>query len=432
MPTVFAAVFHPNTLNNLLTEKADARMAQMKVAIQQAHSALSCYASSMGATNPFYIFTAPEYYFVKSATAAKGRTVWVLYTAAEKDQIFEELRALSGKYPRFLLAPGTLAWSRPRAKPQGARTLDGWSTAPIFYQGKLKHEYDKIMDDTLFRINTEDVVFQKGTKSQLFNVESLNFGIEVCGDLDEGNLSKAARPQSLDFEIMLSATIRHGFNEAEIVKVPVKDGGYLIHADSEVSGFCGAWCVKRGSGSHGFAPGPSDTNFYDPWTGKEIKDSVGAFLSAGTVLAVAPITRMQKGKCYKTVNLLSQETQFRLEVTAEPVAPFLDNNTGSYHVEATATLCEENQAALPNRQIYFQVNNGKLLRWHSPSTNVGGLAKVLVSGEKNKPLSISAIFEGVTVTCETKIDSPGSGNVNKIARLQPETVIDLWSYYLPI
>ncbi len=466
MPNVFAAVYHPPTLDDLATSDATKRMTRMKVAIQQAHGALSTYASFMGATNPFYIFVAPEYYFVKNSAGAGNNEVWTLHTADEKRTIFEELRALSGRYKRFLLAPGTVSWCQPRKVAQGARTHDGWNTAAIFYEGKLKHEYDKIMDDGVFARTTANVLFQKGQKSQLFTVESLRFGIEICGDFNEGNLRSEARPESLDFEIMLSATNRHSFDEASIAKVPIRNGGYFIHSDSDNANFCGAWCVQRGSGSHGtFVPSRlMNATLFDPWTGRMIGgDNLGQRLASGSVLVVKAVTPQQNGSFEQRSDLRTggappvpaaplpgmararagslplpakpsamQQTQFRLSLEANPVTPFLDSASGNYHVEAKATLFKAGGAGgLPNQPITFRAGNGTV-RNTTQFTDGQGVAKAVFTGQKNnQPLQISASFSGATVMYETKIDSLGGGNVSRLGRLQPETVLNLWSYYLP-
>ena len=128
-----------------------------------------------------------------------------------------------------------------------------------------------------------------------------------------------------------------------------------------------------------------------------------------------------------------QTTQFRLSLTADPVAPHFDSASGSYHVEAAATLYTGGGAGvLANQQVVFSAANGTVqnpTQW----TNGQGVAKASFRGQKNnQPLKINATFSGVTATCEAKIDTLGAGNVSKMARLQPETVINLWSYYLPI
>ena len=468
MPNVFAAVFHPPTLDNLARD-ATRRLTEMKVAIQQAYGALSTYAGMMQATNPFYIFAAPEYYFVKSSTGPANKPVWTLHTPGEKKSIFEELRALSGKYKRYLIAPGTLSWCQPRKTALQGRTYDGWNTAPVFYEGKLKHEYDKIFDDSCFSQYTADVVFQSGTKSQLFSVESFKFGIEICGDFEHGNLSSEARPESLDFEIMLSATNRHEFSEESIGKVPVKNGGYFIHSDSDNSNFCGAWCVQRGAGSHGVVI-PSRINdpmrplptVYDPWTGRMLgSENLGQKLSVGTVLLIRSISSNLSGSLQERNDLRSsgsapvlgatrqrtgslpqislpkvmpppQTTQFRFQLTAQPVAPFFDSVSGNYSIEATVNLFKGVNDALLNKQVTFTAGNGTV-RNGSQWTNGQGVAKAVFTGRKNnQPLKINATFNGLTATCEASIDHLGAGNVTKISRLKPETVISLWSYFLPI
>src|SRR5271157_2910034 len=215
MSAVFAAVFHPKWSEYKHLDHAR-RMLRMRSAISEAYTAMSGAAARMGVSKPLYIFAAPEYWFTKSVSPA-----YTLHSEDEKKEIYNELKILSRN--RYLLAPGTIAWCRPCNGLLGGRTHEGWNTAPIFYEGKLVHEYDKIFDDGGFHEFTINVVFRPGMKSQCFTVEKLKFGIEVCGDFNEGNLSKEAAPQSLDFELMLSGTNFHDFNEAHIEKVPVKN-----------------------------------------------------------------------------------------------------------------------------------------------------------------------------------------------------------------
>jgi hypothetical protein len=475
MAHVFAAVFHPPTLDNLGTKNASQRLSEMKVAIQQAYGQLTSYAGLAKATNPFYVFVAPEYYFVKAETTAgvgkDARIAWTLYTETEKKQIFEELRGLSARYKRYLVAPGSLAWFKPAKAPQDGRTKDGWNTAPVFYEGKLKHEYDKIFDDGTCSRNTTDVRFQKGNKSQLFTVESLKFGIEVCGDFEHGNLGKEARGPSLDFELMLSATNRHGFDENMIAKVPVRDGGYFIHADSDKPELCGAWCVQRGSGSHGVVTPNSlqGAALYDPWTGQAIKgDSLGRSLASGNVLALTAIAVtktgnlpqqsgslrssgawtpgkvLQRTSSMPQIGLKQQpmplmptasspptpQATYRILIEAAPVQPFLNSVDGSFHVKVKVTLTSNN-AGLGNQQVTFRAGNGKAQDLVK-STNMQGMVETVFTGNKSQPMQMSASFDTSTVSYEAKIASMGGGNVSRIARLQPETVLEMWSYYLPI
>ncbi len=478
MPQVFAAIFHPPTLDNLKSVPPERRLPEMKVAIQQAYGQLAAYASRMGATNPFFIFLAPEYYFVKNCVATgSGRGAgekWTLYTETEKNQIFEELRALSGKYKRFLIAPSTISWCKPAKAPQGNLTKDGWNTTPIFYEGKLKHEYDKIFDDGNFSGKTADVRFQQGKKSQLFTVESLKFGIEVCGDFDHGNLGKEARPESLDFELMLSAPNPHSFDSHQIAKVPVKNGGYFLHADCDEkkSERCGAWCVQRGSGSHGVAL-PNELLGYalfDPWTGQMLKgDMLGVSLSSGSMLALKAVVGQQNGNLPQQNNPLpqsnlrssgsswvsgvklqrtnslqqigmsrlstnlsqpAQQTAYGMRMATNPAQPYLNSTDGSFNVKVTVTLTSGN-AGLANQQISFRAGNGRA-RDLVKTTNMQGEAETVFTGNRAHPMQISASFNETTVSYEAKITSLGGGNVSKIGRLQPETVLDMWSYFLPI
>jgi len=266
---------------------------------------------------------------------------------------------------------------------------------------------------------------------------------------------------------MLSATNHHGFDESTIVKVPVKNGGYFIHCDSDNLNYCGAWCVQRGSESHGTVVPMRlmSATLFDPWTGRRIGgDKLEQKLAAGSVLVVNAVTPQQTGSFEQrgdlrpgmapmpTAPLLGatrarsaslplpskpsavQQTQFRLSLQADPIAPFFDNASGSYHVEASATLNKGGGAAgvLPNQPITFRAGNGTV-RNTTVFTDGQGVAKAVFTGQKNnQPLQISASFSGATVTYETRIDSLGGGNVTRLGRLQPESVLNLWSYYLPI
>jgi hypothetical protein len=476
MPNVFAAVFHPPTLDNLTSISPERRLPEMKVAIQQAYGQLSAYAAAMRAANPFFIFLAPEYYFVKNCvingTGKAARNTWTLYTEQEKKQIIEELRALSGRYKRYLISPGTIAWFKPARAPQGGKTKDGWNTAPILYEGKLKHEYDKIFDDGTCSQFTSDVRFQKGAKSQLFTVESLKFGIEVCGDFNEGNLGKEARAESLDLELMLSATNSHAFDESKIARVPVKNGGYFLHADSDKPDFCGAWCLNRGSGSHGMVT-PMELQasaLFDPWTTQMLKkDGIGTALSSGTVLALTgvsvsktgtlpqqdsplpqnnlrssgsswlPTPKLQRTNSLPQIGLArpqmnasqnTQPTAYNLLMATKPAQPCVSNTDDSFRIEVKVSLKSGN-TGLANKQISFRAGNGRVQDLVK-TTNMNGDAETVFIGNKGQPLQISADFNGTTVSYEAKITRLGAGNVSKIGRLQPETVLSMRSYFLPM
>jgi hypothetical protein len=455
MTAVFAAVFHPKWSQYEQLDHSS-RMLRMRSAIAQAYTAMSGAAARMTELNAFYIFVAPEYWFTKAVGGNPKK--YTLHSEDEKNEICNTLRKLSGEHKRYLLAPGTIVWRRPRSGLPDTRTHEGWNTAPIFYEGKLKHEYDKIYDDGVFRDLTDDVVFRSGTKTQLFAVEKWNFGIEVCGDFNDGNLSKEAAPRSLDFELMLSGTNFHQFNEQNIGKVPVKDGGYFIHADTTNMLYNGAWCVQRGSGAHGTHL-PAFSTCYDPWTGKYIGDDMlGRALGVGRVLAVHQNASPTATGALPSLGQYSQEfqgkwppapqqpqhqapqqaqqqaEQFRLHLGLTPVAPFLNSVTGNYTVRATATVTSvASNNGLPNQFVRFQAANGMMAKPQSGlwSTDGQGMAHTDITGNA-QPLRISASCHAATVTLDLSLETASAGHVSKIGPLQGTGESEISAYYLPI
>jgi hypothetical protein len=66
-----------------------------------------------------------------------------------------------------------------------AHRYSGHNTTPIYYKKELHHSYDKKFDDGSSRQFTPDVALARGTASQLFKLDGLRCGIEVCGDINE-------------------------------------------------------------------------------------------------------------------------------------------------------------------------------------------------------------------------------------------------------
>ena len=468
MPNVFAALFFPPTLDQMGTKNAQQKMTEMKTAIERAQGLLATYAATMKANDPLLIFAAPEYYFVKTKTVNGQNQTWTLYTEDEKKAIVEELRTLSARWKKFLIVPGSIAWFKPKNTPVGARTKDGWNSTPLLYQGNVVHEYDKIFNDGGYGQFTTDVQFQKGTKSQLFKVDNLKFGIEVCGDLNDGNLSKEAAAASLDFEIMISATNRHEFDDSGINKVPVRDGGYFIHTDSDKADYCNVWCLRRGAGSHGTVVPNSVQGalLFDPFNGNRLSgDIIGVNLAAGTVLAMKMVANYKSGNMPQApgnapggvrlpqitapalpplpgkVNLpplpgkpavpaAPTPATFQMVLDIKPVTPYLGSVAAPnrYTVEMSITMTSA--AAVSNKPITFTATNGTVANGNQ-MTDMTGKAKALFTGQKGTPpMLMNASFNGVTVTAEASLVMMG-GNVTRMARLLPETEPQMRSFYMP-
>lgn len=235
-------------------------LAQKRTEITQAMTkALAFMQTSslrMKATNPVYLFAAPEYYWVKNQAGEKVS----LYDQDEKQTIYAAMQGASASLGNIIIFPGTVNWSVDSAGHAGPPTtkqrgLVGYNSAPVFLNGeKLLDYFKKFNDGMLDKEQDGPASFGPGPADgrQSFRANGLHIGLDICGDLNDGKLSQTLAGEKVDVMVLISGTMTHFFNESRLITIPVKEGGAFVHADN--SGKLeknGLWVIKPGGGWHG-------------------------------------------------------------------------------------------------------------------------------------------------------------------------------------
>jgi predicted amidohydrolase len=93
---------------------------------------------------PKYMFVAPEYTFANPIREKKDQKFDHFYGVEryveekEKDEIYNELRAISKNYPEVLLLPGSIAWRKPLTRAKDAKYVDKGKTYSAHKPGTVK------------------------------------------------------------------------------------------------------------------------------------------------------------------------------------------------------------------------------------------------------------------------------------------------------
>jgi hypothetical protein len=110
---------------------------------------------------PKYMFVAPEYTFANPITEKRKEKFDHFYGVEryveekEKDEIYNQLRAISRNYPDVLFLPGSIAWRKPLTRPKGAKYVDKGKTYSTHVPGTLKtsSRVDKAFNTVLDHAN---------------------------------------------------------------------------------------------------------------------------------------------------------------------------------------------------------------------------------------------------------------------------------------
>jgi predicted amidohydrolase len=425
----FVAYYPFDTLDVTAKLSHDEKVAEFTERLKQAAANIGGAAAAMKLTGYIGFFAVPEYYFLKSQKT-EGRTVTTqLYTQQERDALLGTLISLSDQFNKIVILPGTVNWRRPLGAPrtvtrQGKTVTiryEGISSVPVCYSGDLIHTYNKVMNDAVIDATVAETAFAPGTESPLFEVRGLKCGLEICGDFNEKNLSKATGPQTLDFEFMMSASNYHMFGRGAIDGIPVKNGGYFLHVDqkpSRAAFYNGVWCVSRGSGWHSVDPEGFADTVIDPWTLKTVKrDQYGVDRSVGHVVALDNVSNF---KPTSGISLPGRKSFAGLKLSGlATVTKPLDPNTGAYEVTLKVTIQRDtgSQSDIDDRTIHFKAD-GATVRPASAQTNAQGEATAVFGCRKAQPARLHATFHNAKVTIGAKIAWLGPGEVTKLACLK--------------
>lgn len=236
---------------------ADLSLDQRKVniinAMNMAYGSMLAASQRMKASNPVYLFTTPEYYWTKSS--------YHPCSELEKTNIYSAMASASANLSSLIIFPGTVNWQVPLAQHKGPEPAElkdkkfvGYNTAPVYLGGNCLLDYYKKWNDKFLQ-SRPIAAFSAGTGvTQSFSANGLSFGLDVCGDLNAGELNKTLAGTKVDVMVVLSGSVAHKFGDAEIEVVPVRDGGAFIHCDdSGLAEKNGLWVLSRGKGWHGSA-----------------------------------------------------------------------------------------------------------------------------------------------------------------------------------
>ena len=458
---VYTALWPVDSFGANANDSLDQKLLTLANQVDKAYTAVSTAAALLNVPQPLCLFAAPEYYFIKAYTAPRTLTI---YDEAEKKLIYAGLKAISKSHKRVILVPGTVCWGKPRKTAGGRnrdRWVDGYNTAPVYFNGSLHHEYDKKWDDANYTNMTADVLFQPGTSSPLFKLEKLKFGLEVCGDFDDGNLAKAAAAESLDIEIYISGYNKHNFDPGVMGRIPVRDGGYFIHCEAGgKEDRVGVWLINRGQGWHGPSMTAPNASLFDPWTTRRVNpsDPFGMKLSLGTLIWVVTEANYQKTQTV-TLPAISTRVPVRtmsftqgvgsplplerrgsfstppspptptpslptpgvltkyqlVTVAVEPTAAM--NNQGDFRLKFEVKLTNlGDNSAVHGKAIQFACDFGTLSKT-SETTGMDGQCHTVLTMNKNQVVTITAKFLTAEVRSKIKVESMGAGNVSKMSKL---------------
>ena len=392
MPThdLYAAVWKVKPAMDL---SLDSKKANIKKAMTMAYGSMLAASQRMKAANPVYLFCAPEYYWTKKDLLPCSE--------AEKKSIYASLLSESTTLSNLLMFPGTVNWQKPLAQHTGPAPANlgkkqsvAYNTAPVYLGGVCLLDYYKKYNDTM--IDTKAIAaFSAGTgdAAQSFSARGLRFGLDVCGDLNKGQLNNTLQGGKVDAMILLSGSISHGFGDAEIGKIPVREGGAFIHCDdSGADEKNGLWAISLGKGWHGSAKNEFTLAFDDLDNKKlviafpiESKDSPGPTMKVTAVGGFGPV---------RTIDATVIDKRLRIKKFKMTIPGPGRTQTAEFE------------------ELYDNDWQVKLSRSLSP----GKVRKV-------KPQFQDV--QGVTTT--------GRGNVSKIGKLYPApNDADLSCYHLPI
>lgn len=407
---LFATIWQVNTLvGTSMSEGLAAKKLNMTNAVKTAYTYMESVKGRMQAGNPVYLFVAPEYYWLKGAGMAH-------FNVQEKDEIFLHLQNLSATYKQLILVPGTVQWMVPKgdykgitANPQRlnlAKTKNvAFNTTPVFFAGeRILTYFKKFNDGEVEKKDALEAVYGVGPtgQGQTFEASGLKFGLEVCGDFNEGKLNASLAGGKVDVMVLTSATMPHDFATG-IAKVPVRPGGAFVHCDASAKADSygmdrnGLWIVAPGRGWHGSPDGVDYYSFVDL---DNIRRIVGVPKKPANKGHVIVKTMQGFGA---TQSLTATDVVLARGLLTIKKFTITISGSGDYRTQ-TAVIARDDRGD-----------------WTVTLSRKVSFTKTFT---KTSAVAVTEDRFGKRAT--------GEGNVNKIGALKPSPGPSLWSYYAPI
>jgi predicted amidohydrolase len=183
---------------------ASNRMAEFGLSVQQANATLK---AQMGGAEGVRILVAPEYYWSGYDQIGHHQKQHgpLAMDRDSKHQIYAGLKAISSQAGSLVLVAGSIFYQ----KPDGARTA-AFNVCPVLRNGQFVLKAYKEFDDGAAKKNPGRYNYDTKDSDPYFKVEDIRFGLEVCGDHDNGtNGGKlktwtTATGKSIDVQILVS------------------------------------------------------------------------------------------------------------------------------------------------------------------------------------------------------------------------------------
>lgn len=141
------------------------------------------------ATSTLNVFLCPEFFF----TEMGGDTALWYISMDQKKDVFEKLATISGKFPDWVIAPGTVCWIDDEHEEKGV-----YNATPIFFGGELLHVHCKktlpggeldpcassdLIGKTIYSEQDEEGAWSDEKNiNGVFHLKGVTFGVEICND----------------------------------------------------------------------------------------------------------------------------------------------------------------------------------------------------------------------------------------------------------
>ncbi len=204
------------------------RLAEFELAVSQANSALKALQSVHGGVR---MLVAPEYYW--SGYDQIGQRKLQLGPLAmardQKQALYTGLEKISRAAGSLVLVAGSIFYQ----KPNGARS-SALSVCPVLRSGRFLLKHYKDMDDGAAQKNNATYDYTTKISDPFFTVDTIGFGIEVCGDHNPLTGNSGGRlahwnvnaGQTVDVQLLVADS-----SAISGRSVVARNGGFLVQCD---------------------------------------------------------------------------------------------------------------------------------------------------------------------------------------------------------
>ena len=198
------------------------RLAQFGITVSQAKAMLSRVHSNLK------VVVAPEYFYspIEEIGQVHKQDGPVAITRKKKHEIYDDLIKISKQNNGVIIVAGSIYYK----KGKGGKSK-GLNVCPVLYNGEIIHKYYKKMDDGALNKDLVDATFSHKDSDPVFRIGGVNFGIEICGDHNQGvNNLKSWLAVNNKPPVAIQILISDG-NFPQPARMVAKPNGYFVHCD---------------------------------------------------------------------------------------------------------------------------------------------------------------------------------------------------------